>query len=163
MHDEIYRSINVNDTGLSEPWVHGDDPLDFGRSVNPISTRGGGRLCSPHYHLPPSPSGFSDLPTDLLQVVVKPKSKKFRIKLRSYLEGYENLFLKEGNLDFTFRLLVVVENFLGLKSPLTSIEIAKKFFVTFDNVFHAYLMSGLKKYEQKFFTVAFFSNPLYPF
>ena len=37
-----------------------------------------------------------------------------------------------------------------------SIEIAKKVYVTFDNVFHAYLMSGLKKYANFFFTVAFF-------
>ena len=37
----------------------------------------------------------------------------------------------------------------------SSIEIAKKVFVTFDSVFHAYLMSGLKKYEKKI-TVAFF-------
>ena len=45
-----------------------------------------------------------------------------------------------------------------------SIEIAKKVFVTFDNVFHAYLMSGLKKYANIFFfTMAFFLNPLYPF
>ena len=45
-----------------------------------------------------------------------------------------------------------------------SIEIAKKVFPTFDNVFHAYLMRGLKKYAKKiFFTVAFFVNPPYPF
>ena len=61
-------------------------------------------------------------------MVVKPKSvvnrvKKFQTKLRSYLEGYENLLLKEGNLDITFRLLVLVENFLGLKSPLVSREL----------------------------------------
>ena len=36
---------------------------DFGTSVNPIATRkGGGRLCPPHYHLPPR---FSDFPTSL--------------------------------------------------------------------------------------------------
>ena len=35
---------------------------DFGRSFNPISTRGGGRLCPPHYYLPPPPS---DPPTAL--------------------------------------------------------------------------------------------------
>ena len=35
--------------GLSEP---GHDPPNFKRSINPISTRGG-RLCSPHYYLPP--------------------------------------------------------------------------------------------------------------
>ena len=29
--DEIHRSINVHDTGLSEPQVHGNDPPDFGR------------------------------------------------------------------------------------------------------------------------------------
>ena len=61
-------------------------------------------------------------------MVVKPKSvvnrvKKIQTKLRSYLEGYENLLLKEGNLDITFRLLVLVENFLGLKSPLVSREL----------------------------------------
>ena len=45
-----------------------------------------------------------------------------------------------------------------------SIEIAKKVFVIFDNVFHAYLMSRLKKNAKIFFfTVAFFLNPLYPF
>ena len=45
-----------------------------------------------------------------------------------------------------------------------STEIAKKVFVTFDNVFQSYLMSGLKKYAKIFFfTVAFFLNPLYPF
>ena len=33
--------------------------------------------------------------------------------------------------------------------------VAKKVFVTFDNDFHAYLMSGLKKYA-KIITVAFF-------
>ena len=37
--------------GLSEPGVPGRAPPDFGRSVNPISTRGG-RLCPPHYYLP---------------------------------------------------------------------------------------------------------------
>ena len=41
-------------------------PIVFGRTVNPISTRGS-RLCRPHsYILPPPPSlGFSDLPTAL--------------------------------------------------------------------------------------------------
>ena len=33
-------------------------PPIFGRSVTPISTRGG-RLCPPHYYMPPPP-GFSD-------------------------------------------------------------------------------------------------------
>jgi hypothetical protein len=32
-----------------------------------------------------------------------------------------------------------------------------------DNVFHAYLMSGLKKYAKKKFHGGFFFNPLYPF
>ena len=45
-----------------------------------------------------------------------------------------------------------------------SIEIAKKVFVTFDTVFHIYLMSGLKKYAKKFFfMVSFFLNPLHQF
>ena len=42
------------------------------------------------------------------------------------------------------------------------IEKAKKVFVTFDNVFHAYLMSGLKKYANLFFFHAglFFKSTL---
>ena len=40
-------------------------PPDFGRSVNPISTKGGGRLCPPSNTGTP---GFSDLPTALLFV-----------------------------------------------------------------------------------------------
>ena len=41
---------------------------------------------------------------------------------------------------------------------------SQKVFVTFDNIFHAYLMSWLKKNaKKKIFTVAFFLNPLYPF
>ena len=39
-------------------------PPDFGRSVNPISTRGGGRLCLLNNTGNP---GFSDLPTALLR------------------------------------------------------------------------------------------------
>ena len=34
---------------------------------------------------------------------------------------------------------------------------------SFDNVFHVYLMNGLQKYKQKFFKVAFWDNPHYPF
>ena len=37
-----------------------------------------------------------------------------------------------------------------------SIEIDKKFFLAFDNVFHVYLMRGLQKNEKWFFSVAFF-------
>ena len=37
-----------------------------------------------------------------------------------------------------------------------SIEISKKFFRTFDNVFHVYLMKRLKKNANFFFMVAFF-------
>ena len=44
---------------------------DFGRSVNPISTKGD-RLCPPHYYWHGTP-GFSDLPTALFA------SKKFKI------------------------------------------------------------------------------------
>ena len=43
-----------------------------------------------------------------------------------------------------------------------SIEIGKKFFLTFDNVFHVYLMSGLQKNAKKKFHCGFFLNPLYP-
>ena len=36
----------------------------FGRSVNPIATGWvGGTLGPPHYYVPPTPSGFSDLAT----------------------------------------------------------------------------------------------------
>ena len=52
--------------GLSDPVESGGVgafvPLDFGRSVNPISTRVGGRLCPPDYYLHP---GFSDPPAAL--------------------------------------------------------------------------------------------------
>ena len=39
--------------------------LDFGRSINHIST-GGGELCPLYYYLPPPPSRYLDLPTVLL-------------------------------------------------------------------------------------------------
>jgi hypothetical protein len=40
-----------------------------------------------------------------------------------------------------------------------------KVFVTFDNIFHVSLMSGLKKYakKKKIHSGFFFLNPLYPF
>ena len=41
-------------------------PPDFGRSVNPISTRGGGRLCLLNITGTPR---FSDLPTALYRIV----------------------------------------------------------------------------------------------
>ena len=37
---------------------------DFGTSVNPIATRKGGRLCPPHYHLPPQIFRLSDIPVE---------------------------------------------------------------------------------------------------
>ena len=43
------------------------------------------------------------------------------------------------------------------------IEIGKKFFPVFNNVFHVYLMSGLQKYANIFFHNGFFLNPLYLF
>ena len=44
------------------PWCAGGalTPPDFGRSVNPISTGGGARLCPPNIT---GTSGFLDLPT----------------------------------------------------------------------------------------------------
>ena len=46
----------------------------------------------------------------------------------------------------------------------SSVEIAKKVFVTFDNIFHAYLISVLKNIQTFFFSWRFLlSNPLYSF
>ena len=49
-----HRDVGSGEAGGTRP-----PPPDFGRSVNPISTKGG-RLCSPN-----GTPGFSDLPTAL--------------------------------------------------------------------------------------------------
>ena len=55
------------------------------------------------------------------------------------------------------RPILSLLNFVVYTVDVSSIKIAKKVFVTFDNIFHAYLMSWLKKNaKKKFFTVAFF-------
>ena len=60
----FYKKPNPNVSLL----VSGVSPPDFGRSVNPISSRGEGvGLCPPHYYLP---LGFSDLPTVLGHIKV---------------------------------------------------------------------------------------------
>ena len=46
------------------------------------------------------------------------------------------------------RPILSLLNFVVYTVGFYSIKIAKKVFVTFDNI-HAYLMSGLKKYEKK--------------
>ena len=57
---------------LSEPeGTGGDRPPNFGRSVNPISTRGGQVMPTTFLLAPPVP-GFSDLPTALYMVVSTP-------------------------------------------------------------------------------------------
>ena len=60
MHDKAGRTHTAHHPGVSSLGVPGVP--DFGRSVNPFSTRGGGRLC------PPNNTGtlrFSDLPMAL--------------------------------------------------------------------------------------------------
>ena len=68
--------LDADDTGLS---FLGVPPPDFGRSVNPMSTKGG-RSCPPNDTGAP---GFSDLPTALiwaaatLKELVQCQNKKF--------------------------------------------------------------------------------------
>ena len=53
-------------------------------------------------------------------------------------------------------VIIIIESII--RAPL--VEIAKNVFVIFDNLFHAYLMSGLKTYEKKNSQWLFFKSTL---
>ena len=67
-------------------------PPNFDRSVNPISTMGGGRLCPPQYYQVPDPPGFSDLATGLQ--CIKSSGQKSKLYSNNHMIINSHCFLK---------------------------------------------------------------------
>ena len=59
--------------------------------------------------------------------------------------------------DPLMEMMIAVSTFTP---SFQSIEIGKKVFLTLDNVFHVYLMSGLQKHAKQNFMMAFLKSPL---